>query len=97
MKTNERKDLQTKPVEELIKLLKEAKEALMAAKLAHQQNKLQNTRELFNLRKKIATILTIMNMKKVTVEKASVEAVVEKKVKVTKKAKEAKEEKGGKE
>ena len=93
MKTNEKKDLQTKTVEELIKLLKEAKEAFMAAKLAHQQNKLQNTRELFNTRKKIATILTIMNMKKVTVAPVA-EAAVEKKVKVIKKAK---EEKGGKE
>jgi ribosomal protein L29 len=69
MKTKESKDLQTKTVDELKKLLKETQDALFALKIDHQQNKLKNTRAIFNTRKKYAVLQTIMNMKAKEVKK----------------------------
>lgn len=64
MKIKEIKDLQTKTVDELKKLLSEARDALVEIKLSHQQNKLKDTRSIFNTRKQIAVLKTIMQGKK---------------------------------
>lgn len=69
MKSKDLKEIHTKTVVELKKLLKEAQDKLMTLKLDHQQNKLKNTRELFNVRKQIAVLQTIMNIKKSAVTK----------------------------
>lgn len=91
MKTNEKKDLQTKTKGELVKLLEDAKALLMNLKLDHQQNKLQNTREIFNTRKRIAVLLTVLQGK--PAEAPSVAKALDgKKAEV----KETKKEKGGK-
>lgn len=63
MKINEKKDLQSKTKSELVKLLQDAQAALMNLKLDHQQNKLQNTRSIFNTRKRIAVLQTILKGK----------------------------------
>ncbi len=63
MKTNEKKDLQTKTKDELVKLIKEAQSALMQLKLSHEQAKLQNTRDIFNTRKRIAVLQSILSVK----------------------------------
>ncbi|HZE87261.1 MAG TPA: 50S ribosomal protein L29 [Methylomirabilota bacterium] len=63
MTTKDKKELQTKTVEEVKKLLQEAKTALIALRFDHQQNKLKNTRDIFNTRKKIAVLQTIMQIK----------------------------------
>ncbi len=63
MKTNEKKDLQTKTKGELVKLVQDAKAVLMNLKLDHQQNKLQNTSEISNTRKRIAVLLTMLQGK----------------------------------
>ena len=63
MKTNEKKDLQTKTKDELVKLLKEAQSALMQLKLSHEQAKLQNTSDITNTRKRIAVLETILRNK----------------------------------
>jgi large subunit ribosomal protein L29 len=63
MKTKERKDLFTKSEKELLKILKEAREALFNFKLDLTQNKLKNTRQIFWKKKEIALILTILKEK----------------------------------
>jgi len=63
MKTADRKELHTKSKTELKKLLKEAREAFLAAQLDNRQSKLKNTRSIFIERKKIAVIKTILNEK----------------------------------
>ena len=65
MKTKDKKELQTKTINELNKMLKEAHEAIMIAKLDKEQNKLKDTRSLYHLRKKVAVLKTILNIKKV--------------------------------
>jgi len=64
MKSKEKKDLFTKSEKELIKILKEAREALFNFKLDLTQNKLKNTRQIFWKKKEIALILTILKEKK---------------------------------
>jgi ribosomal protein L29 len=64
MKTQTLKDLQTKTLDELKKMLKEGQDGLVELKLSHQQNKLKNTRSIFITRKEIAAIKTIMRGKK---------------------------------
>ncbi len=64
MKTKEMKELHSKTVDELKKLLKDVSIALATLKLDHQQNKLKNTRDLFNKRKEIAVLQTILQIKK---------------------------------
>lgn len=63
MKVNEKKDLQTKTKAELVKLLQEAQALLMNLKLDHQQAKLKDTRSIFNTRKRIAVLQTILKGK----------------------------------
>lgn len=63
MKTKEIKDLQTKTVAELQKLLKDTKDMVLSLRLEHEQNKLKNTRMLFLKRKEIAVLKTILKTK----------------------------------
>ncbi len=70
MKINDRKELHTKSVEELQKLLKEAYTTLSEVKLDHVQNKLKNTRIIFTGRKEIAVIKTLITEKLRTKEES---------------------------
>jgi len=70
MKNTVKKDLQTKTIEELKKLLTDARKALLDLKLDKEQNKLKNTSELSWKRKEIAVLQTIMNIKKTVEAKA---------------------------
>ncbi len=63
MKTNEKKELHTKPEAELQKMLKDNREQLMKLKLEQAQAKLKNTSELSNVRRTIAMLMTILNEK----------------------------------
>ncbi len=63
MKINDKKELQEKSKEGLVKLLQEAQVAFSQLRLDHVQNKLKNTRDLFNKRKEIAIMKTILTMK----------------------------------
>jgi ribosomal protein L29 len=63
MKTTDKKELQTKNVKDLQKLIAEAKKTLGQMKLDHVQNKLKNTRSLFNTRKEIAVMQSILQVK----------------------------------
>lgn len=63
MKANEKKELYSKSMTELRKLLKDAVAALEALRLDKEQNKLKNTRSLFLKRKEIAVLKTIMTAK----------------------------------
>ena len=68
MKTNDIKELHLKTDLELKKLLQDAQSALVSLRLEKEQNKLKNTRELFNKRKEVAVIKTILNEKEVKVK-----------------------------
>ena len=63
MKTNEKKDLQTKTVAELTKLIQDAEKEIVDLKLSHQQSKLSDTRSIFNTRKRLAVLKTLMTIK----------------------------------
>lgn len=63
MKTKDKKELHTKTANELLKILKDAKESLMMLRLDKVQNKLKNTRDIFNTRQKIAILQTILKEK----------------------------------
>jgi ribosomal protein L29 len=63
MKTSDKKDLWTKNAGELRKLIKDAKEAFVKLQLDKEQNRLKNTRELFNKRKEVAVLKTILRAK----------------------------------
>ena len=63
MKTTDKKTLQTKSKEELQKLIQEAYNTLGQLKLDHVQNKLKNTRSIFNTRKEIAVMQSFLQMK----------------------------------
>ncbi len=63
MKTKDKKELQSKSLEELNKKLLEIKDLLTDLKLDKAQNKLKNTRQLFLKRKEIAQILTVIRIK----------------------------------
>jgi ribosomal protein L29 len=63
MNANDRKELHTKTVQELRKLLKEAEAALLQLRLDHKQAKLKNVRSLFLKRREIAVLQTVMNEK----------------------------------
>ncbi len=65
MKTREKKDLHTKEIPELTKLLKETKNALFTLQMDHAQQKLQNKKELFMKRRDIAQIASILHTKEV--------------------------------
>jgi ribosomal protein L29 len=63
MKTQEKKELHTKTQTELIKMLDDTKKELVMLRLDKAQNKLKNTRQIFNLRKKIAVFLSVLKAK----------------------------------
>jgi ribosomal protein L29 len=63
MKSKDKKELQIKKTEELKKMLTEAEKSLLTAQLDNKQSKLKNTRSIFTIRKQIAVIKTILNMK----------------------------------
>lgn len=63
MKTKDKKELHTKTKNELLKILKDAQETLLKLSLDKAQNKLKNTRALFNTRQKIAILQTILREK----------------------------------
>ena len=63
MKIKEKKDLQQKSINELRLLLKQVKEELFSLRLEKVQKKLKNTSSIFQKRKNIARILTILKEK----------------------------------
>jgi len=64
MKKTEKKDLRTKSVEELKKILKEKTDELNKVRLEKEAGKIRNTKLSTIKRKEIATILTIIAEKK---------------------------------
>lgn len=63
MKARDVKELHTKSLAELQKLLQEARSAKQDASMLLVQLKAKNTRERFNKRREIAQILTVMKLK----------------------------------
>lgn len=63
MKAKDKKELHKKSIQELKKMVSEAKDALAKLKLEKVQNKLKNTSQLSVKRKEIAQMLTIMRIK----------------------------------
>lgn len=63
MKTKDKKELHTKTDNELLKMLQDAIDYLSALKFEKVQNKLKNTSDITNTRKKIAVIRTILRQK----------------------------------
>ena len=63
MKRNEKKDLHTKTADELKKLIKDAQEALGSLLLDKEQYTLKSTRSVFNKKKEIAVLKTILREK----------------------------------
>lgn len=74
MKLKDKKELHTKSVTELKKLLKDAQEALLSLRMDHEQNKLKDTSSLTSKRREIAVFKTILTQK-VTAEKTEVKKV----------------------
>nr|MBI5455909.1 50S ribosomal protein L29 [Candidatus Levybacteria bacterium] len=72
MKLRDKKQLFEKSEKELIKDLKQAKEALFNLILEKSQNKLKNTKSLFWKRKEIAWILTILKEKELLTKKENI-------------------------
>ncbi len=70
MKTKDKKELETKTIEELKALLTEAKKTLWQLVLDKVQYKLKNTRAIFLKRKDIAQILTAIRRKELKYENA---------------------------
>ena len=81
MKTQFKKDLQTKSVDELKKLIGEAVLHVATLKLDHQQNKLKNTRDIFNKGKEVAIMKSFLQVKKTIEAVVKVEKEVVKEVK----------------
>lgn len=63
MKAKDKKELHKKSMQELKKMVSEAKDALAKLKLEKVQNKLKNTSQLSVKRKEIAQMLTITRIK----------------------------------
>lgn len=63
MKTKDKKELHIKTEDELKKMLEDAHEDLVKLRLDKAQNKVKNTSELSNIRRKIAIIQTILKEK----------------------------------
>lgn len=57
------KDISGKNENELKELLKEKREELFKLKLDNKQNKLKNTRSIYNTRKDVSRILTLIREK----------------------------------
>jgi ribosomal protein L29 len=68
MKTTDKKALTTKTVKELEKMVSEAYKALNGLKLDHVQNKLKNTRSIFNARQDIAVMQSVLQQVKIKVK-----------------------------
>ena len=64
MKTVDKKALPTKTVKELEKMVVEAQKTLNQLKLDHVQNKLKNTRSIFNVGKDIAVMQSVLQQVK---------------------------------
>ena len=80
------KEFATKTREELLDLLKAKREDVFKLDLEKQQNKLKNTRSIYNTKKEIARILTLIREKELAsgadeLPKAAIESVKEKKSK----------------
>lgn len=73
MKLRDKKELHTRTVGELKKLIKDAEATLVSLKLEKEQYTLKNTRGLFNKRKEIAVLKTILANKEKN-EKKEVQA-----------------------
>ncbi len=65
MKTKDIKGLHLKTELELKKLLQDVQDALASLRLDKELNRLKNTRDLFNKRKEVAVLKTILNEKEV--------------------------------
>ncbi|RJQ38715.1 50S ribosomal protein L29 [Candidatus Microgenomates bacterium] len=65
MKTKQKKELHAKTIQEIKVLLKEAKEEMFSLKLEKVQRKLKNLRSIFEKRKNIAKMLTILREKEI--------------------------------
>ena len=66
MKTKDKKELHLKNLQELNKLVVDAKDTLSGLKLDKTQNKLKNTSQLSIKRKEIAQMLTIIRGKELS-------------------------------
>ena len=66
MKTKDKKELHSKSLKELGKLVADAKDMVVNLRLDKTQNKLKNTSQLSVKRKEIAQMLTIMRMKELS-------------------------------
>lgn len=64
MKLKDKKQIFERSEKELVKSLKEGKEALLNLNLDLKQNKLKNTRSIFWKKKEIAYILTALSEKR---------------------------------
>jgi len=68
MKTNEKKDLHKKSVEELGKILGDNRRELTESRLSHSRGKLKNPRTIRSLRKNIAQIASVLRGKELANE-----------------------------
>ncbi len=64
------KDISSKTEKDLKDLLKTKKEELFKLNLDNKQNKLKNTRVIFNTRKEIARVMTLIREKELAVEES---------------------------
>ena len=69
MKTKNKKELFTKTIDELRKILSEKRDELFSARQDLAQNKLKNQRSIFWKRNEIAIILTVIREKDLFVKK----------------------------
>ncbi|KKQ34156.1 MAG: 50S ribosomal protein L29 [Microgenomates group bacterium GW2011_GWA2_37_6] len=68
------KEIYSKTEKELRDLVKEKREELFRLNLDLRQNKLKNTRSIFNTRKEIARLLTLIREKELVLRQAPPEA-----------------------
>lgn len=71
MKTNEKKELHTKTIDELKTLVKETKDALFTLKLSIMQSKENNFKQIGMKKDDIARMLTIIREKEMENEKSA--------------------------
>lgn len=84
MKVNDKKELHAKSVSELKKLINDTYNTVRELKLDNVQNKLKNTRSIFNTRKELAVMQSILSMKLATKEEEKAPATEEKAPKAAK-------------
>lgn len=65
MKTKQKKELHTKTVDELTTMIKDMNKELYRSHLDHKEGKLKDTRSLYQKRKAIAVVQTIVREKEV--------------------------------